>query len=112
MLDPHVPHVGDVTGNLATQRCTSVLLGMRTDRMSVHALGISSFELNDAKHVGGIACDESNPCFKKRMGEHQHPILAKVSRPWWSKKSLLKGLMLSLWRHGELLFPKSIYGIS
>lgn len=72
-------------------------------------LGISSFELNDAKHVGGIAGDESNPCFKKHMGEHQHPVPAKVSKSWWSKESLPKGLMFSLWRHGGL-FPKSIYG--
>lgn len=80
--------------------------------MSVAALGISSFELNDTKHVGGIACDESNLCFKKCLGEHQHPIPAKVSKSWWSKESLPKGLMLSLWRHGGLFFSKSLYGIS
>lgn len=78
------------------RRCFSIPLGVRTDRMSVDALGISSFELNDAKHVGGIGGDNSNPCFKKPMGEHHHPVPAKVSRSWRSKESLPKGPMLSL----------------
>lgn len=80
--------------------------------MSVDALGISSFELNDAEHVGGVVCAESNPRFKKPMGEYQHPVPAEVSRSWWSEESLPRSLMLSLWKHGGLFSPKSTYGIS
>lgn len=49
-------------------------------------------------NVGGVACDESNPRFKKNVSEHQHPIRGKVSRSRRSKESLPKGLMLEAWR--------------